>query len=120
MTYSVNAADFDSVDGFAERIEDLSPQKAADFQAFVLTEGLMKLPFPFGIITGILRLLKGKQGIRNFVYIIADKHPELLERWVFDTVTHILYGNDKEDVKSVGGFSQRECDLITKNIYFDE
>jgi hypothetical protein len=38
---------------------------------------------------------------------------DFMDDFFLDVTHHVLYGTDTEEVESVGGFSQREIDLIT-------
>lgn len=79
--------------------------------------GLMKFR---GITFAIwlLRKWKGPAGIYQFFKIVSEKHPKTLDIWVEDTIRHIVNGKDTIDPASVGGWSQKEIDLLLDNVTF--
>lgn len=113
----VDATSLNDVGEFANQLDNSPHSTKVHLVAYTLSEGLMQMPFPFGILTGLLKLVRGKDGIKKFVYIISNAHVDIFNQMYNDTISHMLYGTDREDKNSVGGFSQRELNLICNNIY---
>lgn len=78
---------------------------------------LMKLR-GFGFVVGLIRKWKGAAGIFQFFKIVSEKSPETLDTWIEDTIRHIVNGKDATDPASVGGWSQKEIDLLLDNVTF--
>lgn len=56
----------------------------------------------------------GQNAMSLLVSIFQKKSPESVQAFWDQTITHIRTGKDREDRDSVGGFSQREINLVTR------
>ena len=87
------------------------PQKIA-VGAHLLDAGLMRMS---GVLLGMQWLLKrarGYKGAYAFMIRTSADHPQQFKAFWEDTSNHILNGKDTEDTDSVGGYSQREVNMI--------
>ena len=60
---------------------------------------------------------RGKASLQKFLEITDGQPNSTFVRDVYvQTIRHIIHGKDREDRDSVGGFSQREMDLIVTEL----
>jgi hypothetical protein len=62
--------------------------------------------------------IKGKTGVYQFFKILSEKAPDYIDNCIEDTIRHIVNGKDTTDPASVGGWSQKEIDLLLDNVTF--
>lgn len=78
----------------------------------IVIQKLMKIPLWFDIPLRIISFFKKSQDYKQIVYLLFLKNPNLADALITDTTDHMKYGKDTEDKDSVGGFSQREINII--------
>lgn len=79
--------------------------------AFVVQRGLMVGPWWFRMLVGAINRNRPAVAIaklRGFYVRLPNEAAHLIT----ETARHMRHGKDREDADSVGGFSQREFDLI--------
>lgn len=79
--------------------------------------GLMKFR-GINFVLWLIKKWKGSAGLFQFFKIMSEKYPEAIDRYLEDTIRHIVNGKDKIDSASVGGWSQQEIDLLLDNVTF--
>ena len=79
--------------------------------------GLMRFRGPLGWVLRLSRL-KGNAGVFQFFKILQDRFPDVVKDCMLATIDHMVVGTDKSDNRSVGGWSQREIDLLTSKVNF--
>lgn len=79
--------------------------------------GIMKFR-GIGWILWTLKKLKGSAGIFQFFKILSEKSPKSIDKCIEDIIIHIVKGKDTTDPNSIGGWSQKEIDLLLKNVTF--
>jgi hypothetical protein len=117
MTYKASSAT--DVNDLATMLENLDEFKTLEFVRLVLHKSLMKPPLWLGVMLALLKAIRGRHGINNFVTLLWNSKPEIIGDLFDQTIEHMLYGKDQEDVNSAGGFSQREIDLIVEHMQLD-
>lgn len=101
-------------------IENLSKEKAAIFLSEIYNLRLM-IFHPDSIDRSLIPEYMIEHVINNpnplfyeiLFTMLKDHAQDDMDNLLMDTCNHILFGNDTEDEDSVGGFSQREIDLVT-------
>lgn len=78
--------------------------------------GLMKMPPPWGVMLWLIRKLRGSQGVTNFFWHMSQRSPDQVNAWVAQMLQHLHFGKDTEDSDSLGGWSQREINLLAERI----
>lgn len=66
----------------------------------------------------LIKKWKGPAAIFQFFKILSEKFPKELDNYLEDTIRHIVNGKDTTDPASVGGWSQKEIDLLLDNVTF--
>lgn len=66
----------------------------------------------------IIKKWKGSAAVYQFFKMVAEKQPEAIDNYIEDTIRHIVNGKDRSDRASVGGWSQKEIDLLLDNLTF--
>lgn len=109
-----------AVEAVIARINALRPANQALFTGFVLGEGLMLLRGVAALAYGLFaRLIAKMKGI-SAAQVYMNSHLIMVKRNQFDmiddaigqTTDHMRNGKDREDKNSVGGYSQRELQLV--------
>ena len=99
---------------FSDELSCMDTPEKIRLTAFVISEGLMRAPFPIGMLFGLVRWRHGKIGVKNVILKYAKDHEASVLEMFEQTLHHMVYGKDREDSDSVGGFSQREINMILK------
>ncbi len=68
----------------------------------------------------LIRLVRGQTGVENFLRFLWKKSPDTVHVMHYETALHSVYGKDAEDSDSVGGWSQREIDLLVDRMGWKE
>jgi hypothetical protein len=103
-----------SIRALASNLRLLPRDRRTVLAGYLMAEGLMFPPIHLWPIFWVLRRIRGKQGLYNFVAILSQIYPRAIDGIIADTAKHMLDGRDTEDADSVGGFSQRELNLIVR------
>lgn len=69
-----------------------------------------------GLMLWLVKKSRGEQGVRNFFTSLRTLHADAFNSLVVDTVYHCAWGQDGVDQDSVGGWSQREIDLLCRKL----
>lgn len=104
----------------ALRIDHLQTEEKVIFLTNTIQFGLMNAPVLLNIVLKGLKATRGRNGLLAFfkkMYARPDQ-ANILAGMIADTRAHLFNGKDTEDKDSVGGFSQRELDLLFKDIRF--
>lgn len=115
----INASSRDDILRLATLIRGIEGEDRCQFAAVITDLGLMKVKH--AQVTGAIEMLKsvrGKRGLIDFFTFLFVIEPNALEEFIEDTIDHILNGVDSEDIDSVGGWSQREVNLLLTNYEF--
>ena len=100
-------------DDVRELAMGLANLPACQVLAHVHDLGLVRMPRSWlGVLMAILRKVRGTAGMRTFFVDLSIRDPDLVRDWMADTLAHVVDGCDLEDFDSVGGWSQREIDLL--------
>lgn len=83
----------------------------------VVDLGLMKFR-GLDFFLKLLKKWKGSAGVFQFFKILSEKSPKTIDIWLEDTIRHVVNGKDTSDAASVGGWSQKEIDLLLDNVTF--
>lgn len=109
------ASSKEDLKNLALALKDLPAEQMVAVQSTVTAEGLMLVPFPFNLVFSFIEWRHGKQNAhRAFWTRIYNQDPASFGRLFGDTIRHMLLGKDREEKTSVGGFSQRELDIVIK------
>lgn len=80
--------------------------------------GLMNFKGITGWLVRLLRKYKEGVGVFHLFNYLNKSNPKEIDKCIEDTIYHIVKGEDDEDSDSVGGWSQREIDLILSRVHF--
>jgi hypothetical protein len=80
--------------------------------------GLMRFRGFNKILLELLKKIRGEEYIFYFFNLLDKVYPKGVEEALYETARHIVNGKDTEDEDSVGGWSQREIDLLLSTINF--
>ena len=77
--------------------------------------GLMRPKgFALRFLFWFAKRMRGDKGLPIMLKALEQKDPAAVQSFWDQTIAHIRNGKDREDMDSVGGFSQSEIDLIAK------
>jgi hypothetical protein len=79
--------------------------------AAIIAQRLMLGPIWFRVLCGFLKL---RGNYENRILYFVMHVPDLANSIIDNTADWMVRGSDKEDLKSVGGFSQREVNLLVE------
>lgn len=82
--------------------------------AAVVANDLMRGPWWFQVIVGLIRL-RGNTAQR--LTFALTRLPEVATDIIRATARHIRHGKDREDASSVGGLSQRETEIMVSILF---
>lgn len=71
---------------------------------------------PLAFLMWVLHKTKGTNGMLHFFVNMNKRSPDTVTEWFVDTLRHLHFGKDTEDRPSVGGWSQREIDLLVERL----
>ncbi len=71
---------------------------------------------PLAMMISLVRRLRGTGGMLALFLNLKQRSPDVVTMWFADTLNHLHLGKDTEDTDSVGGWSQREIDLLCERI----
>lgn len=101
------------------KIESLNPEQTWKFVSKVHSQGLMKIrpvDLPeFGITEEAFGKILNQSSSLAYDTLFAGLSrtaPDELTAFSQQTCQHLLFGNDTEENTSVGGFSQRELNIL--------
>lgn len=102
-------------------LSDLSVRLTALPHWFVLGHvhdlGLMRCrQQPLAALIWLVKKTKGVGGLLFFFADLQKRSPDVLAMWWADTLHHMHLGKDTEDADSVGGWSQREIDMLVARL----
>jgi hypothetical protein len=103
----------------AKVIEDVPQQAQWYIVWYVWRNDLMRIRqwFP-RLLLWFMYMRHGDWGTQMMFRQMEQKNPEQITQIISDTCRHVLYGQDKEEVGSLGGWSQREIDLFMECRWF--
>src|SRR5665213_2301630 len=104
------ASSRESIHQFSRDLLNLPMMQQLDCFAHCIAVGCMKSHWSTNWCFNIIKWRHGEIGIK---YLIAKLG--LFNSIQQDTIHHLLYGRDRTDKDSVGGFSQCELDDIAKS-----
>ncbi len=108
---------FGDVRRLAERIDGMNDAELKQFIPAIFTVGLM---YPSWWFQKVLQFVKWKQKIDDLdvwrLLLNQPKGAALLKDMQRQTVDHILAGKDREERRSIGGWSQREINYASNLI----
>lgn len=67
---------------------------------------------PLSFLMWLVQKFKGIGGLLHFFYQLKERSPDVISMWHADMMRHMHLGRDTEDADSVGGWSQREINLL--------
>jgi len=117
MQVSFIASDINSLAKAAEKIDMFKPGEKIIFLTNVVEHSLMRAPFPINIVFAFAKKHKGRAGIAHMFHNLNNFGRDYGDKMIADTRKHMLTGVDTEDNNSVGGFSQRELNLLFRGIH---
>lgn len=97
-------------------IDSFSAKQKIVFMANIFEHGLMTVPFPINLIIGFVKKYRKRAGLENMCNLLISRDEKTVAIFLDETKTHMRYGYDTEDNDSVGGFSQREINLLFDSI----
>ena len=109
MTFKANSKNDIELLSILIRANNGSWQLAAD----ICSLGLMNFKEPF--IQDVIKQTREKGELGNlytFFYMVNEIDPTIITDFIDSSAEHAISGNDTEDEDSVGGWSQREIDLL--------
>lgn len=104
----------------ASYIRNIPKEDRCQLAAVIVHLGLMKSPLPE--VQRSIELMKETGGVKALEYFfqfLSIVDPKTLDTTLADTIKHLTEGNDIEDIDSVGGWSQREINLLLNNYQFE-
>jgi hypothetical protein len=113
VTY--DASDINSLRKLETAIRNLYFKNKCVFSAFCICSNMMKAENSVHFFIWLKKTFSRKTKLEvwsNLFYL----HAELLDEFINGFVEHMLNGKDAESKNSIGGFSQREIDIITNYI----
>lgn len=117
----VKASSRQDIEALAEAIRGVEKEASCQLAAVIVDLGLMRLRYEEPQVAGAMEMLKnvrGRRGLIDFFTFLWVLEPDTLTEFKEDIIFHILSGKDTEDSDSVGGWSQREIDLLLSNYEF--
>lgn len=100
-------------------IMNTSDRHKPDLLAALHHLGLMKAEGGiFRISLAVVGTMKGRPGLLAFFRHLQKRKPSVIDAMIAQTVYHAVHGNDREDADSMGGWSQREIDLLLAHVTF--
>ena len=115
MQVSFSSSNFGSLIKAAEKIESLTNDEKITLIANVVEHRLM-VGRLFNLIFTTILLKKSRAGVEKTISFLMKFQPQIIDSIVKSTKYHLLVGDDLEDTNSVGGFSQRELNLLFRGI----
>lgn len=111
MTYKANSKE--DVARLAQRVRDTPAEDRWQLAADVVYLGLMNFrEAPIQDIIKHARYTENIDAIYAFFAVFDAMERQFINDFVEDTAEHAINGRDIEDEDSVGGWSQREIDLL--------
>jgi hypothetical protein len=107
-----DATDRNSLYSFVDRLHNLQPDIRNLLNIYLISQNLMIPTGAAGLCIRFLRLVTSAVFFRKTLWVLFERNPAISIGSITATVQHLLHGRDTEDKDSVGGFSQRELDLI--------
>ena len=104
-----DATDYRSIGNLAHCLGELSNEHKQLMTFYLLNKGLMKPSWWVRLPLKFIKWLRGSQGIYAFVVKAGQPFSDSM---INQTFAWMLDGHDTEERTSIGGFSQREIDLI--------
>lgn len=80
--------------------------------------GLMRYRGINGWALWVLQKVHGTAGVLMFFKKLGEQRPDEMKLHIAATIEHVVLGQDTEDPKSFGGWSQREVDLFLSRVKF--
>lgn len=105
----------DSIDGLAHQLLAIPEPRIPVVIAAINGMGLMVPPLWLRAMVRVLTWFKGLAPISIWFIILSSKDPRLqplAPALLVQVADHMRKGKDREDARSVGGFSQRELNAI--------
>jgi hypothetical protein len=99
---------------FASQMRKAGNVTKTNIVVLVIIKKLMFPPWWLRLMLGGLRLIRGEKGVVLMLWMLSAKNPEIIETMYSQTIDHMLTGKDREERTSVGGFSQRELDMVVE------
>ena len=113
MTYKANSKK--DVARLAQRIRDTPADNRWQLAAEIVYLGLMNFrEAPIQDIIKHARYTKNIKALYAFFTVFDVMEKQIIDFFIEDTAKHAINGNDTEDEDSVGGWSQREIDLLVE------
>lgn len=104
------------VNTLAALLETAPPPYRPDIAARIIHGDLMRGPWWF---QGLLWIIRRRRAPLQRLRVLYARSPNLADDLIKDTAKHMRHGHDREDATSVGGFSQREMNLMDYIIYHE-
>lgn len=79
---------------------------------------LMKFTGCVGFLFKYMIKFRGEESIFFFFNRLDKIYPKAVEEALYETIRHIVNGKDVQDEDSIGGWSQREIDLLLSSVNF--
>jgi hypothetical protein len=109
------ASDRDDLRRLANDIRDVPGPNRPTLVAAINAAGLMKGPLWWRLAARLVQLRHWCSLFDAYYRIYRAPHPkapQVVDALLDDTARHAQFGDDREDEDSVGGFSQREIDIL--------
>jgi len=97
-------------------IDSFNENQKIIFMANIFEHGLMNASFPTNLMIGFVKKHRKRVGLEHMFNILVHRSGKLVDSLIAETKNHMLHGYDTEDKNSAGGFSQREINLLFKNV----
>ena len=125
MKHRYRANDFASVAALAHNLNTTPPEAYPQALGLIYFHRLMTpavrawpLDWIAQAMVNLLRWRLGKPGLQMLVAKMQKRDPDMVRRWMAEAVDHCMNGSDLEDEGSIGGWSQREIDLLVADLTF--